>query len=141
MEIVTPTHFRFCLEVSKELIRLPSPVKRWLLSTVAHIQLCCVVLCVWTLLLRCACHYVHLSGESIRCHDMVEYLLGSSSPSPLPSPPLPPPTHSPHVLFLPCRPEPQCAECLALPGPPERLLQQAHCYPRLPAPQEPAGMY
>ena len=57
------------------------PVERWLLSTVAYIQLCCVVLCMWTLLLRCECHYVQLCGESIRCHDVVEYLLGSSSPS------------------------------------------------------------
>ena len=120
------------------------PVERWLLSTVAYIQLCCVVLCMWTLLLRCECHYVQLSGESIRCHDMVEYLLGSSSPSllTLSGSSFPPPyTHTHLILFLPCRPEPQCTECLALPGPPERLLQQAHCYPRLPAPQEPAGMY
>ena len=55
---------------------------------------------MWTLLLRCECHYVQLSGESIRCHDMVKYLLGSSSPSLLPSPPLP--SHPPHTHLTSC---------------------------------------
>ena len=76
------------------------PVERWLLSTVAHIQLCCVVLCMWTLLLRCECHYVQRCGESIRCHDVVKYFLGSSSSSllTLSGSSFPPYTHT-HLTF------------------------------------------
>lgn len=45
------------------------------------------------------------------------------------------------ILHSPNRCESETSDWFALPGPPERLLQQACCYPRLPASQESAGTY